>query len=108
MIPEQRKWLATTFTTASTTRYHPRFHAKAHSSQQPLIDSDPDGLSVVRHMGLQVPALGPLVKQLEVAARVRSVEFGDQEPALLAPFEAHGGRVGGAHEGLADIVEAVV
>ena len=81
-------------------------HAK--DSQLPLINSFPDGLFVVRHVVLQVPALGPLVQQLEVAARVRSVEFGDQELAFLAPLEAHGGRVGGAHEGLADVVEAVV
>ncbi len=84
------------------------FHAKAHDSQQPLVNSLPDGLSVVRHMVLQVPAPGPLVQQLEVAARVRSVELGDQVLALPAPLEAHGGRVGGAHEGLADVVEAVV
>lgn len=48
------------------------------------------------------------MQQLEVAARVRPVELGNQILALLAPLEAHGGRVGGAHEGLADVVEAVV
>ena len=87
---------------------HLRFHSKAHNSQQPLINSLPDRLFIVRHMVLQVPALGPLVEQLEVAARVRSVELGDQVLALLAPLEAHGGRIGRAHEGLADVVEAVI
>ena len=48
------------------------------------------------------------MQPVEVAARVRPVELGDQELALPAPLEAHGSRVGGAHEGLADVVEAVV